>query len=54
MNPFASTPFAKDTGDKISKKVLPVEDTEKLLQVALDSRRKAADASPLRPESVGA
>jgi len=45
MDPFASVPFAKDRADKITDKVLSVEDAKTLLQFALDSGRKAACAS---------
>jgi integrase len=45
MDPFASVPFAKDRQDKITDKVLPVAGAKKLLQIALDSGRKAACAS---------
>jgi len=45
IDPFASVPFVKDKADKITDKVLPVDDAKTLLQFALDRGRKAACAS---------
>lgn len=45
INPFASVPIIKEKGKAVKGKILTVEDTQKLLQYALDKNRKAECAS---------